>query len=335
LSLGASWGTDDQVVGVWDLRDSINCTGTNGGALCAQTVVADTNGIAPGQSLQLYWFPSLTLSSNILGVTSYGKYTDPVGMDSSDVWQLPGSGGSLNLLFITALQGGSNPESAGQAVFSTASVAPSANFTVSATNGVEPLAVTFTDISTGTPPLQVSWDLGDSSTTNTAGGASFTHPYAAGVYTVTLTASNSAGTSTLVSNNLITVISAFQSWQLQYFSCTNCPQAAGNFDADGDGVSNTNEFLAGTNPTNAASAFRIIATTLQATNVVIMWTTAGGRTNVVQATTGDVNGGYGTNYADISGQIIVPGSGDVTTNYTDSGGATNSPSRYYRVRLLP
>jgi len=25
----------------------------------------------------------------------------------------------------------------------------------------------------------------------------------------------------------------------------------------------------------------------------------------------------------------------VTTNYTDSGGATNVPSRFYRIRLVP
>jgi hypothetical protein len=38
---------------------------------------------------------------------------------------------------------------------------------------------------------------------------------------------------------------------------------------------------------------------------------------------------------DISAPIIIPGTGDATTNYVDSGGATNTPSRYYRVRLVP
>jgi hypothetical protein len=27
--------------------------------------------------------------------------------------------------------------------------------------------------------------------------------------------------------------------------------------------------------------------------------------------------------------------GDTATNYTDSGGATNGPSHYYRIRLVP
>jgi hypothetical protein len=55
----------------------------------------------------------------------------------------------------------------------------------------------------------------------------------------------------------------------------------------------------------------------------------------VQATTGDGNGGYVTNFTDISGPVVITGSGDATTNYTDAGGATNGPSRYYRVRLMP
>ncbi len=216
--------------------------------------------------------------------------------------------------------------------------APSAGFTATPINGVAPLAVTFTDISTGTPPLSLSWDLGDS-TTNTAGGASFVHTYAAGTYTVTLTASNSVGTDTLVSNNLITATTPtpFESWQLHYFGCTGCPQAADTADPDGDGMNNQAEFLAGTDPTSSASALRIISAVQQGTDVVITWTTAGGSTNAVQTTAGGAGGSYTTNFVDLTTwpHIIITGSGDVTTNYTDVGGATNSAARYYRVRLVP
>jgi pectin methylesterase-like acyl-CoA thioesterase/PKD repeat protein len=206
--------------------------------------------------------------------------------------------------------------------------APTAGFSATPTSGVEPLIVTFTNASSGVPAPSLSWDLGDSSTTNVA---SFTHSYSAGTYTVSLLASNASGTSTLVSNNLIVVITALQNWQLQNFGCTNCPQAAANADPDGDGQSNSAEFEAGTNPTNSASSFRIISTTRLTTDVVITWSTAGGRTNLVQVTTGN----YNTNFNDLSSLIIITGSGDQTTNYTDSGGATNAPSRYYRVRLAP
>jgi autotransporter-associated beta strand protein len=128
---------------------------------------------------------------------------------------------------------------------------------------------------------------------------------------------------------------AFQQWQMNYFNSTNSAAAAPDADPDGDGMSNTNEFLAGTNPTNSLSGLRIISVVPQSNDVLITWTTAGGHTNAVQATAGDAGGGYATNFTNISGSIIIPGSGDTTTNYVDTGGATNTPSRYYRIRLVP
>jgi autotransporter-associated beta strand protein len=130
-------------------------------------------------------------------------------------------------------------------------------------------------------------------------------------------------------------LGAFQQWQMNYFGCTNCAQAAPDADPLGKGISNTNQFLLGLNPTNPASVFRILSAVQQTTDVVITWAAGAGRTNVVQATDGDANGGYTNNFTDISGLIILSGSGDVTNSYTDVGGATYIPSRYYRIRLGP
>ena len=149
-------------------------------------------------------------------------------------------------------------------------------------------------------------------------------------YTYTIN-TNTAGQVKLA----VSAWTAFQQWQMSYFNCTNCPQAAPDADPLGKGMSNTNQFLAGLNPTNSASALRIISVVQQTNDVVITWTTAGVRTNAVQATVVDANGGYTNNFNDISGSIIIPVSGDATTNYVDTGGATNSPSRYYRIRLVP
>jgi len=213
---------------------------------------------------------------------------------------------------------------------------PTASFTATPTSGTEPLPVTFTDTSTGSPNITLFWNFGDATATNTAGGASFAHTYAAGTYTVTLTASNAFGpVSTLVSNNLINVITAFQAWQIQYFGSTTNAQAAAGADPFGKGMSNFDQFLAGLNPTNPASALRITSVAPSGNNVVVTWTTAGGHTNIVQANAGDGNGGYTTNFTDLSGPIVITGSGDTSTNYTDVGGGTNIPSRYYRVRLAP
>ena len=108
-------------------------------------------------------------------------------------------------------------------------------------------------------------------------------------------------------------------------------------DNDGDGFSNLQEYLAGTDPNSAASTpFRNVSIVHQGNNVVLTWTTAGGTTNQVQATSGTSNGSYATNgFANLSSQIVIGGSSLITTNYTDVGGATNKPSRFYRVRLVP
>ena len=69
-------------------------------------------------------------------------------------------------------------------------------------------------------------------------------------------------------------------------------------------------------------------------NMRITWNTVAGGTNFVQATRGTASGSYSNNFSDISTGIVVPGSGAVTTNFVESGGATNRPARYYRVRLV-
>src|ERR1017187_6055716 len=102
-----------------------------------------------------------------------------------------------------------------------------------------------------------------------------------------------------------------------------------NGDPDGDGMSNWQEYLAGTNPTNSASALRIISLVRTGNDMLVTWTTRSDHANVVQAA--PVLGGI---YSNISPFITITGSGDVTTNYLDVGGATNGPSRFYRVALV-
>ncbi|HTS17682.1 MAG TPA: rhamnogalacturonan lyase B N-terminal domain-containing protein [Verrucomicrobiae bacterium] len=131
------------------------------------------------------------------------------------------------------------------------------------------------------------------------------------------------------------LLSPFEQWQTNYFGCTACPQAAPDADPYGKGISNTNQFLLGLNPTNPASVFRILNVASLSNDVVITWATGAGPTNVVQATGGDGTGGYWTNFTNISGPLSIAGSGDATNTYRDVGGATNGASRYYRVRLGP
>ncbi|HXI85010.1 MAG TPA: carbohydrate-binding protein [Verrucomicrobiae bacterium] len=152
-------------------------------------------------------------------------------------------------------------------------------------------------------------------------------------YYYVATAVNAGAESTNSNEAAAVPLPAYQQWQMLYFGCTNCPQAQASADPFGKGVSNTNQFLLGLNPTNPASVFRVIAIAPQGTNLTITWKTAGVRTNGVQARSG---GDYSTNgFADISGPIIINVTGDTTTNYTDVGVATNYSTRQYRVRLVP
>jgi T5SS/PEP-CTERM-associated repeat protein len=108
-----------------------------------------------------------------------------------------------------------------------------------------------------------------------------------------------------------------------------------NQDTDGDGLTDFEEFLAGTDPTNNLSALRITSIVRTGNNVRITWATAGGRTNRVLVATPVPGGSFTNEFSNLSSFIIIPGSGDTSANYTDTGGATNVPSRYYRVRVVP
>jgi hypothetical protein len=81
------------------------------------------------------------------------------------------------------------------------------------------------------------------------------------------------------------------------------------------------------------SSFRITSIVKSNNDILINWTSGIGQTNALQATAGTANGSYSTNnFANI---FSVTNTVTTSTNYTDVGGATNVPARYYRVRLVP
>jgi hypothetical protein len=136
----------------------------------------------------------------------------------------------------------------------------------------------------------------------------------------------------------LTTLVPFSTWQQQYFGCTNCAQAQPGADPDGDGVINTNEFTAGTVPTNSASYFHvtsIVRSGAGSNDVTLTWAAVGGHSYVVQTNRPPVSGDYTNNFSDLSLTIPAPGVGEISLTYTDGGGATNKPTRYYRVRPGP
>jgi len=142
------------------------------------------------------------------------------------------------------------------------------------------------------------------------------------------------GTLSALTTNLSPNLSAVgdgipNSWKQQYGLDPFDPNLA-NEDPDGDGMNNLQEYLAGTDPTNGASFFKITAITRENSDIRVSWLTGAGKTNALQATTA---GGYATNsLADI---FTVTNTTGTATNHLDVGGATNRPARFYRVRLVP
>jgi PKD repeat protein/FtsP/CotA-like multicopper oxidase with cupredoxin domain len=235
----------------------------------------------------------------------------------------------------------------------TACAALVANFTGSPTNGTAPLTVLFLDASTGTITNRF-WSFGD---TGSSSVASPSHTYSnAGVYSVSLTVFGPCGMAFTNRFNYITVLTpsgpSYTDWQTNYFpggGLNSLPDA----DPDGDGMSNTNEFLAGFNPTNNTAYLRIISLVRSNNDIWITYLGANGdntwspgiasRTNVLEFTRGTVifgsnivaTGSYSNNFVGLITNILSGGTGlGTNVTVTETGGATNTPARYYRIRVL-
>ena len=207
-----------------------------------------------------------------------------------------------------------------------APIPPVALFTSTTATGTEPLSVTFSDTSTGDITNRL-WDFGDGTTTNTMATA-VNHVYAAGIYDVTLVVAGPGGISTNSQSSYVKALTQFQSWQVYYFGSTANPAAAPNADPDHDGISNTNEFLAGTNPTNKSSGFGITALTRQGNDLLVTWMVVSGKTNVLDQA-GDPRAW--SPFTNVFSNLVV---GSVTT-YTNVGAATNGSVLYYRAGFVP
>jgi T5SS/PEP-CTERM-associated repeat protein/uncharacterized repeat protein (TIGR03803 family) len=283
-------------------------------------------------------------SGTVFRISSSANFTNLYSFSGSD-GGFPDTGmtlGSDGNFYGTTGSGGTNRD--GVVFELTVASAPQASFTASPTVGAAPLSVNFTDISCGSI-TGWAWAFGDSD------GSSSQNPtetyLSPGNYTVQVIVSGPGGSSTSTVVRLISVYDPFAWWQQTYFGSTNnSGNAAPPADYTGTGMSNTNKFLAGFNPTNPAAYLHIISIVAGQTNVVVTYLGPNGdnswtpgiasRTNVLEFTAGTASGNYSNDFAS-TGQTNILSGGDgvgVVTNMVDSGGATNTPSRYYRVRVL-
>jgi len=104
-------------------------------------------------------------------------------------------------------------------------------------------------------------------------------------------------------------------WEMEHFGSTEA--GLPGLDSDSDGASNLNEFIAGTQPTNGASLFRIE----QVNSTGLSWTAIPGRFYAVERT------------SDLSMPFTPIASGLTVGSYS-FGAPANGAENYYRIRVI-
>jgi hypothetical protein len=117
-------------------------------------------------------------------------------------------------------------------------------------------------------------------------------------------------------------------WKLYFFGSLTNSLAGDNVDADGDGALNWQEYLAGTNPTNALSVFQFDGAGFSANDksgVTLSWLTAPGKSYVLESIPALGEGGW---------TAINTNTGD-GYNYQFIQTKYNANAQFYRILLQP
>ena len=117
-------------------------------------------------------------------------------------------------------------------------------------------------------------------------------------------------------------------WLVYYFGSTNASNSGPNDDWDHDGVSNFQEYLAGTNPTNAASRLDLTGCCKAGTGVTLSWQSVAGKSYGIQYSTNLASGETG--WMDIASNLAATPPVNTCPCPTHPPGAC-----FYRILLEP
>jgi len=122
----------------------------------------------------------------------------------------------------------------------------------------------------------------------------------------------------------LTVMTPQENWRYVNFGTTaNSGNAADNADPDGDGMTNVQEYVAGTNPLSATSALRVSGIAINGSDVVVSFPSVAGKTYRIERSDTLQSGSWVTVQANIAGTNGV-------VQMIDSGAAAQL-KRFYRV----
>jgi hypothetical protein len=119
-------------------------------------------------------------------------------------------------------------------------------------------------------------------------------------------------------------------WWEDLFGLSKTNSADAVLDPDDDGALNAAEIVAGTDPNNPASAFRLLSIQTESNGVRLTWNAVAGKTYRVQT-----NGALPGSFADNGFTLQASGTGEFITNFLSPDTGTIDATRFYRLHITP